>query len=226
MGTGGPHRLTVTRRPGSCTTNSEPIDNDVPITLVRALYNDSNEVYMVDTSNWDVFNWLDVRDNPLFLCITGGTSACVISERYVDFTWLLNPFRRSVRALDPGTVDVLVNTSRQSFSFGIPTGTLVSDTVPSKDDIGFNTCLPKPNGPDPDEGFSNYRLMVHEAGHALGLSNWDYNEPIATHVAHPSIPDSVMNYDSRVSLIGKEPDCSPHPFDIMAIEALYRTVVP
>ena len=36
-----------------------------------------------------------------------------------------------------------------------------------------------------------------------------------------------MNYDDEVSLnlvpreFG-EPDCSPHPFDIMAIEALYE----
>ena len=33
--------------------------------------------------------------------------------------------------------------------------------------------------------------------------------------AHPSIADSVMNYD-------REHDCSPHPFDILAIYALYQ----
>ena len=36
-----------------------------------------------------------------------------------------------------------------------------------------------------------------------------------------------MNYDRRAySTIADEPDCSPHPFDIMAIEALYQTVIP
>ena len=37
--------------------------------------------------------------------------------------------------------------------------------------------------------------------------------------AHPLITDTVMNY------IG-EPDCSPHPFDIMAIHALYQPLNP
>ena len=68
--------------------------------------------------------------------------------------------------------------------------------------------------------------MVHESGHALGLSNFSWRNPIGTSVAHPSIPDSVMNYDSEVPQISNEPDCSPHPFDIMAIEALYQTLRP
>ncbi len=35
-----------------------------------------------------------------------------------------------------------------------------------------------------------------------------------------------MNYDGRIPQISveREPDCSPHPFDIMAINALYQTV--
>ena len=40
-------------------------------------------------------------------------------------------------------------------------------------------------------------------------------------MAHPTIPDSVMNY---VNFTRTEPDCSPHPFDIMIIYALYQTV--
>ena len=39
--------------------------------------------------------------------------------------------------------------------------------------------------------------------------------------SHPSTPDSVMNYDGRAGV--NEPDCSPHPLDIMAIYALYQT---
>ena len=38
--------------------------------------------------------------------------------------------------------------------------------------------------------------------------------------SHPAVTDSVMNYDGRKD----EPDCSPHPLDIMAIYALYQTV--
>ncbi len=45
-------------------------------------------------------------------------------------------------------------------------------------------------------------------------------------VAHPTIPDAVVNYNSEVSQVTTEPDCSPHPFDVMAIHALYQTVTP
>ena len=56
-------------------------------------------------------------------------------------------------------------------------------------------------------------------------------------MAHPDIPDAVLNYDKevdenyRINKIGEleryrwEADCSPHPFDILAIYALYQTVV-
>ena len=55
--------------------------------------------------------------------------------------------------------------------------------------------------------------------------------------AHPTIPDSAMGYDKYTppwaeALLNpnpedprglyKEPDCSPHPWDIMAVEALYQ----
>ena len=47
-----------------------------------------------------------------------------------------------------------------------------------------------------------------------------------------TICDSVMNYDGELwmnpydddTAIRDEPDCSPHPFDIMALHALYRAV--
>ena len=91
-------------------------------------------------------------------------------------------------------------------------------------DTQFNDCLREGN----DFDFRNYRTLVHEAGHTLGLSNFDFKAPISDKPAHPSIPDAVMNYDDKVALLmgGTEPDCSPHPFDIMAIEALYQTIIP
>lgn len=79
--------------------------------------------------------------------------------------------------------------------------------------------------------------MLHEAGHALrssGFSRWDLARVVGGFErleeelykrAHPSIPDAAMNYDKEVlSTCDKEPDCSPHPFDILAIWALYQTV--
>ena len=55
-------------------------------------------------------------------------------------------------------------------------------------------------------------------------------------MAHPDIPDAVLNYDDEVdenygrgglatNQYHREPDCSPHPFDILALYALYQTVV-
>ena len=43
-------------------------------------------------------------------------------------------------------------------------------------------------------------------------------------ISHPTIPDSIMSKprDSRIGQAG----CSPYPFDVMAIYALYQNVVP
>ena len=72
--------------------------------------------------------------------------------------------------------------------------------------------------------------MAHEVGHALGLSGLSpFPFEVVTErgryvMAHPTIPDSVMNYDARVRRDLAEPDCSPYPFDVMIIYALYQTV--
>ena len=89
-----------------------------------------------------------------------------------------------------------------------------------------------------DAMFDVYRVALHEAGHALGLSNVDLWPPSeleeqAYENAHPTIPDAVMNYDQhnsgfKIRYPGarnntfSEPDCSPHPFDVMAVYALYK----
>ena len=115
---------------------------------------------------------------------------------------------------------------------GFPDGPQIPDRTP------FNTCRPdltQQTVDDPDLEYSAYRIALHEAGHALGLSNVDYPylDSVAYHDAHPTIPDAVLNYDSwediRHPSVGAgffEPDCSPHPFDVMAIYALYQTRVP
>ena len=73
-----------------------------------------------------------------------------------------------------------------------------------------------------DTDFRNYTLMVHEAGHALGLSDFSIVQPRSYSVSHSTIPDAVMSYDSSTEVYG--PDCSPYPFDLMTIHALYQAV--
>ena len=97
------------------------------------------------------------------------------------------------------------------------------DNVVDDSDIRLNACKPKPGETNSTE-FRNYDLMVHESGHALGLSNFTRNLLALQTASHPTIPNAVMNYDSETEVY--EPDCSPHPFDIMAIYALYQTLVP
>ena len=117
-------------------------------------------------------------------------------------------------------VDVSFNQSRfADADLNIPFGTR------------FNTCLDVPSGRNPDAGYKAYRLAVHEAGHALGLSNVSYSAWTQPYeAAHPTIPDAALNYDKVPAKWAKwtssplnEPDCTPHPFDVMAIYALYQT---
>ena len=223
-----PDRVEITHQRGNCSLSFGPIEtpisleNQNPFVMVWALGNGTNEVYAVDTSSWyDIIPAVIVGDNALFYCVLGGT-ACVISSRYWDPFESLPlppgvglPFVSSIRALGDGSVDVLVNSDRTGRGLRIP------------DDVSFNTCLPKAAGSDPDETYDNYQLMVHEAGHALGLSGFFLTSFWSYEAAHPTIPDAVMNYDKEVPRQiapgdHVEPDCSPHPFDRMAIEALYQ----
>ena len=111
-----------------------------------------------------------------------------------------------------------------------------SSNARSTEIVRFNTCLesgtPDTDDSDPREPFYPYALAVHEAGHALGLSGFNRNLVFKQGYAfaHPTIPESVLNYDREsegrphwVPSTYLEPDCSPHPFDVMAIYALYQS---
>ena len=104
----------------------------------------------------------------------------------------------------------------------------------STEEVRFNTCLNAGTADPSDEAGSTFRpyaLAVHEAGHALGLSGFSrliWNQ--GYDVSHPTIPESVLNYDGEAENRARwmpqdyvEPDCSPHPFDVMAIYALYQS---
>ena len=85
--------------------------------------------------------------------------------------------------------------------------------------VRFNTCSTvEPNA---------YETLILEAGHALGIRGRSFGSPYRR--GHSALKDSVMNYNGSTPLPGfrpsfREPDCSPHPLDIMAIHALYQTL--
>lgn len=94
---------------------------------------------------------------------------------------------------------------------------------------------------------------MHEVGHALGLSGFARDKTLVLVVAevikvinkhtplqipvsstasaetevyesaHPSTPEAAMNYDYVTGV--PEPDCAPHPLDVLAIFALYQSPV-
>ena len=93
-----------------------------------------------------------------------------------------------------------------------------------KDDVHFNKC-----------GFARrraYENLIHEAGHVLGILGGSRDPDWADSVGgHPTVPGSVMSYEGRNLRIAglpyrldDDPDCAPHPLDVMAIYALYQTM--
>ena len=76
--------------------------------------------------------------------------------------------------------------------------------LPREADSMFNEC-----GNRSDDKNSAYKSFVHEVGHALGIGGAAGGHSV-NEVA------SVVN--NRL-----EPDCAPHPADIMALYALYQT---
>ena len=94
------------------------------MTVIRALFNQNNEVYMVDTSGWTIKEKVVAvaANKKLFSCIVGrsgsdGAQASVISKRYWDIS------KGAGDVLDDGSVDVLVNVSisrTNSFDVDIP----------------------------------------------------------------------------------------------------------
>ena len=119
--------------------------------------------------------------------------------------------------IESSTTDILIRSDRRSNNLSIPS-------------VSFNMC----SGPN----IEVYEDLVHEAGHALGISDGEFfqSERLKDYIEnHPPLVDSVMNYNKVIDSLlltapgiekkdFDEPDCSPHPMDIMAIYALYQTV--
>ena len=169
-----------------------------------------NEVIMIDNSPMTNFeNLRKIAVFPEFTTEIGlagcafniRVAACAVT-RYGDVT------------------DILLRKTATTPLGPVPGG----DDHVEKDDVHFNKC-----------GFARrraYENLIHEAGHALGILGGSRDPDWADSVGgHPTVPGSVMSYEGRNLRIAglpyrldDDPDCAPHPLDIMAIYALYQTM--
>ena len=184
-----------------------------------------NDVAMIDPPNLSPLNFVGFIDDVQSVCVSFAP-ACVISRAYGSSA------QASTRLSDRGNgVDILFNQAMINGA-GPPDDALRPPMSP----IVMNRCgmgdrKTDRNGVDVD-GLFPHLTTLHELGHALGTSGAFVPENVHALVddrpaylrGHPSIADSVMNYDHQVASVYNEPDCSPHPLDVLAIRALYRTI--
>ncbi len=172
-----------------------------------------NEVIMVDDTAGVYAEFKDIGIFPEFSselglanCVLDGY-ACAVS-RFVDTA------RGHI-------TDILIPKSKYSH---VPADLPGGDEIAERSDVRFNIC---PTG----LGIRTYEMLIHESGHALGIAGGTEDPDWIPEMAgHPTIASTVMNYENRNLRargtkieLSTEPDCSPHPLDIMAIYAIYQS---
>ncbi len=230
------------------------LNNDSPLDDYKHLKINLNEVYMVDTTKQayiqllalpiipsplrlasryvitkvtgqsDILNLIKYADDIRSICIYLKTPACTISRMYSQSASAAGKLNNNVESING--VDIIFKKNRFD-----------AYPIDKPESVKFNRCFPVETikiGENRYDKHFPYITALHEAGHALGTSGFSNADVIGSldifggddsyHRAHPFIPDAAMNYDSKIDAIINEPDCSPHPFDIMAIYALYQTV--
>ena len=192
----------------------------VPISVIRNLIvnlddyanftkedSKKNEVIMVDDVAGNVKDLMDVGVFPELAQAVGFHDcaftgpACAVPS----FTILIG--------LNPAivtTTDILLRRSSfENDALNIPGG----DQSVDRSDAPFNACGAPRDGA--------YETLIHEAGHALGIRGG--TDGAGQLAEHPTLAGSVMSYERQL-MLPNDPDCSPHPLDIMAIYALYQTI--
>ena len=238
------------RPTGACATGpSDPTQPDYAyhMRLLMMADDQHNEVRMFDLPDEShIYSFPEFKSDVFKLCITKA-DACVTSftgysaldpsdiQRRLDIANRLeNPVNLWNLLFndipDASEGDLEPSEPIQSVDVSFKKGTFIEDRLATPSRTPFNTCRPSHE----DGRYDAYELALHEAGHALGLSSFDYLNfitnlgNVSSHVAHPTVPDTIMNYNEDISQLREmgEPDCSPHPFDVMAIYALYQNVSP
>ena len=235
-------RRDTTRRCTNMSLHRMGLIPTLGILLVSAEDDGLSEIRMFDFNPSSPLRFMEMLSDPFKVCILGAP-ACSTS---------LSGYGASPRQASNTLSSADITFKQSSFEDYVDSKGNAHTRTAIPTEVKFNTCLP---GGDASKYFA-YRTAVHEAGHALGLSDISLSEngqdvfndiigylrsigawpfyPIALparvyEASHPTIPDSVLNYDNEIAVKFsrpgfREPDCSPYPFDIMAIQALYQTV--
>ena len=200
------------------------VDGDDQMSLVESLRNGVNEIFMYDFEDLkNAANFGNMPEEFLGCATNASTTACNIREFTGKPKWGHGPYARV--PLQDGDIDIVIN---------IDVDNRVKDvnnakwTLQIPDSVRFNACGAK-MGLRERQKHQVYVIMVHEIGHAFGLAGdivpSGVSDQIAYETHHPGLPPTMalMAYDSN------RPgpyiyQCSPHPFDILAINALYQAV--
>ena len=90
-------------------------------------------------------------------------------------------------------------------------------------DVSLRAQLPLLEKWEVDNGIPQWK---RPSNYVDALMFWDDARRFDSYnMSHPTIPDSVLNYNGKVKVNNQyvdEDDCSPHPFDLMALTALYQ----
>ncbi len=196
--------LVQVRRSLDCVVNASPVS------MLESMKNNVNEVFMYNASSIN-----NVPHHAAYLpqayeflgCLE--VTACAI-RLYHDGKWDPSSASASTQLVN-GDVDIVINMDKVN---------RYSVTIPA--DTRLDACA------GGSRSHYLYELMVHESGHAVGIMGFLHQNnalhyTLNEHQSHSTlVTESVMAYSKNNPYFGYK--CSPYPFDIMAMYALYQTV--
>ena len=174
------------------------------LTRIQADDKNLNEIKMVHASQeygTDGVNLFAIGAFPEFAEYVGFVK-CIFSNAY-----------GCVSEYDPIGSFGLFNRSADIFLNQENLGTTRPPAIPVN--VRFNKCLTTTD-------HLAYSVLVHEAGHALGIRDAD-DAGRFYHRHHPFFSNARNTVMSWTSWDTAASICSPHPFDILAIYALYQS---